>query len=262
MASISQAAATALEAVIEPMLSPTPTSLTLSESTYYVGETKINFDEITAIARVMELNGLEPENTRVQKTTDGNITTYQVLQASAQSNTELRNHLKGSAVPIIVLQQSSTDSQLDGAVQLIRGDHAAEMSKICEHLLQAVRFAANETQARFVMDYLESYTTGSLEAYRRSMKNWVQDLYPRVESILGFIEPYRDPYGVRCEWRGVVSVADPQETAKLTTLVEDSTKFIRTLPWAVPGNNDGKGPFEKNEFRAPDFSVVHGGLYS
>jgi dipeptidyl-peptidase III len=72
------------------------------------------------------------------------------------------------------------------------------------------------------------------------------------------IEPYRDPYGVRCEWRGVISVADPEETAKLTTLVKDSTKFIRTLPWAVPGINDGKGPFEKNEFRAPDFSVVYG----
>jgi dipeptidyl-peptidase III len=259
MASISQAATDALEAVIQPMLSSTPVALTLSNSAYYLGNAKITFDELAAVARVMERNGLEPENTRIHKSTDGTETSYQVLQASAKRNSELQNHLKGSAVPIDVLQQSVSESRLNGIVQVVRGDHSAEMTKICEHLLQAVRFAANDLQARFILDYLESYTTGSLEAYRRSMKNWVQDLYPRVESILGFIEPYRDPYGVRCEWRGIISIADPQETAKLTTLVENSTKFIRTLPWAVPGNNDGKGPFEKDKFIPPNFSIVHGG---
>ncbi|KAJ2971703.1 hypothetical protein NUW58_g9342 [Xylaria curta] len=254
MAGISQAATTALEAVVEPMLSLTPSALTLSESTYYLGNAGVTFDEIAGIARAMQLNDLEPENTRVHKSIEKDKTVYQVLQASAQSNDELQDYIKGSAIPIDVLQQ---DSELNGTVRLVRGDHSTEMTKICGHLLQAVRFAANDTQARFILDYLESFTSGSLEAYRRSMKNWVQDLYPRVESILGFIEPYRDPYGVRCEWRGVISIADPQETAKLTTLVKDSTKFIRTLPWAVPGDNDGKGPFEKDEFRAPGFSVVH-----
>lgn len=261
MASISQAATTALGAVIRPMMSPTPTALTLSESTYYLGDAEIAFNEIAAIAHVMQLNSLEPENTRVHKSTDSIKTTYQVLQASAQSNAELWNHLKGSAVPIGVLRQGSAETPLDGVVELVRCDHSAEMTKICEHLLQAVRYAANDTQDRFISDYLESFTTGSLEAYRRPMKNWVQDSYPRVESILGFVAPYRDPYGVRCEWRGVFSVVDPEETAKLATLVQYSTKFIRTLPWAVPGINDGKGPFEKNEFRAPDFSVVRGEWY-
>ncbi|KAF2964127.1 hypothetical protein GQX73_g9456 [Xylaria multiplex] len=257
MASISPAATAALQDVIQPMLSPTPTALTLSESAYYLGDAKITLGEIAAVARVMQLNGLEPENTRIEKSVENSRTVYKVLQASVQSNADLQNHMRGSAIPIDILQQGGEDSQLDGEVRLVRGDHSAEMSKIREHLLQAVRYTANEKQALFILDYLESFTTGGLEAYRRSMKNWVQDMYPRVESILGFVEPYRDPYGVRCEWRGVISIADPQETAKLTTLVKDSTKFIQTLPWAVPGNNDGKGPFEKTEFRAPDFSVVH-----
>ncbi|KAI0533760.1 dipeptidyl peptidase III [Xylaria digitata] len=240
MASISPAATAALQDVIQPMLSPTPTALTLSESAYYLGDVKITLDEIAAVARVMQLNGLEPENTRIEKSVENSRTIYKVLQASIQSNADLQNHMKGSAVPIDILRQGSEDSQLDGDVRLVRGDHSAEMSKIREHLLQAVRYSANDKQALFILDYLESFTFGSLEAYRRSMKNWVQDVYPRVESILGFVEPYRDPYG---------------ETAKLTTLVKDSTKFIQTLPWAVPGDNDGKGPFEKTEFRAPDFSV-------
>lgn len=58
---------------------------------------------------------------------------------------------------------------------------------------------------------------------------------------------------------GVISIADLEETAKLTTLVKDSTKFIRTLPWAVPRENNGKGPFDNNELRSPDFSIAHGG---
>ncbi|KAJ5728132.1 dipeptidyl peptidase III [Penicillium malachiteum] len=29
------------------------------------------------------------------------------------------------------------------------------------------------------------------------------------------------------------------------------------LPWAIPGENDGKGPFQANLFQAPDFTIVH-----
>ncbi|GAW10675.1 hypothetical protein ANO14919_000090 [Xylariales sp. No.14919] len=181
MAGISQAATAALEAVVEPMLSLTPSALTLSESTYYLGNDKVTFDEIAAIARAMQLNDLEPENTRVRKSIENDKTVYQVLQASAQSNDELQDHIKGSAIPIDVLQP---DSKLNGTVRLVRGDHSMEMTKICGHLLQAVRFAANDTQARFILDYLESFTSGSLEAYRRSMKNWVSIL--RLIYTLGY----------------------------------------------------------------------------
>lgn len=95
-------------------------------------------------------------------------------------------------------------------------------------------------------------------AYRMSQKTWVTDISPRVENILGFVEPYRDPYGVRAEWEGVICISDPDETSRLKELVDNSTRFIRMLPWAVPGENDGKGPFEANCFQAPNFTIVHG----
>ncbi|ATY65681.1 dipeptidyl peptidase III [Cordyceps militaris] len=261
MASISSAATTALESIIDQMLSPVPNTLSLADSTYYPGSSKITKDEIAAVARVMERNAIEPENTRISKRVEDGHAFYDILQASAHTNTELESHLKGSAIPIQDLQLGSEGPQWNNAtVRLQRGDHSDEISKICEHISKAIRFSANDTQAHMLMDYLESFTTGSLEAYRRSMKRWVGDYNPRVEIILGFVEPYRDPYGVRCEWRGVISVADLQETAKLSTLVENSTEFIRKLPWAVSDVNDGKGPFEKSEFQAPHFSIVHGQL--
>ena len=80
----------------------------------------------------------------------------------------------------------------------------------------------------------------------------------RVENILGFIEPYRDPAGIRSEWEAMIGIADADEIKKLKNFVDSSTTFIRQLPWAVKGVNDGKGPFEKSLFEAPDFTSVHG----
>ena len=131
------------------------------------------------------------------------------------------------------------------------------MGEICSALTEASKYTANEKQTALLQKYNESFQTGSMKAYREAQKIWVSDVSPRVENILGFVEPYRDPYGVRAEWEGAVCISDPDETSKLKALVDNSTKFIRMLPWAVPGVNDGKGPFEANLFQAPDFTIVH-----
>lgn len=89
---------------------------------------------------------------------------------------------------------------------------------------------------------------------------WVKDIKPAVEMVMGFVEPYRDPFGVRAEFEGLVGIVNREETKALTTLVENSTKFIRRLPWAEGSTeNEGKGPFEKSLFEAPDFTSVQGG---
>ncbi|KAM5379360.1 hypothetical protein ACJZ2D_004058 [Fusarium nematophilum] len=128
--------------------------------------------------------------------------------------------------------------QASSVVRVMGGDHADEMVKICESLLAAREYAENETQARVIDHYVESFKTGSLEAFRESQKAWVSDKSPIVENILGFVEHTETPMGSE-------------------KFVESSTSFIRLLPWAVPGVNDGKGPFEKDLFEAPDFTSLH-----
>jgi len=59
----------------------------------------------------------------------------------------------------------------------------------------------------------------------------------------------------------MIGIADADEIKKLKNFVDSSTTFIRQLPWAVQGVNDGKGPFEKSLFEAPDFTSVHGKLF-
>ncbi|KAH6621473.1 dipeptidyl peptidase III [Chaetomium sp. MPI-SDFR-AT-0129] len=234
MASISPAETALLDKIIGPHLDVTPQSLGFpgpdTQSTYYPGPETITKDEIAEIAEIMEQNSIEPENTRLSKTFEDGAAVFRILRASATT--------------------SPCDPEFLGRnhrskVQIVPGDHTAELSKICAALQQAAKYTSNDTQVKILKEYVESFTTGSTEAYRRSQK-----------TIFGFVEPYRDPYGVRAEWEGIVSISDPEETRKLASLVNDSAKVITLLPWAS-NESDGKGPFEASLFQAPDFTIVH-----
>jgi dipeptidyl-peptidase-3 len=148
--------------------------------------------------------------------------------------------------------------QIDDDLFLVEGDHHEELSKVCSALTGAKEFAGNSKQTQFLTHYIESFRTGSLDAFQESQKAWVTDVSATVEHLIGFIEPYRDPAGIRSEWEAMIGIADRDEASRLKRLVENSTAIIRQLPWAVEGVNDGKGPFEKNLFEAPDFISVHG----
>lgn len=240
------------------LLAPLPSGLGfpsgVAQSSYYPGDLQISREEIAAVSSVLEAECIHPENTRIRKCMSGNnnAVTYDVLQASVAVDTQPPRKLR-----------TTTLASGGGAVtiRVIRGDHSDELTSICSYLQEARKFAANPTQEKFLSEYVESFTTGEIEVYKNSQKTWVKDAKPSVETVIGFVEPYRDPYGVRAEFEGLVGIVHRGETEVLTTLVENSTKFIRLLPWAVDTiENDGKGPFEKELFGNPDFTSLHSGL--
>lgn len=210
---------------------------------YYPGSCKITPQEIKAISHAMEQRSIFPENTRIEKIkTEGQLL-YHVLQASSQITPPREFELP----------------EYQARVLIKTGDHATELSKISAELNEAAKNAANPTQKQVISQYIRSFVTGDLEVYRESQRTWVTDLNPRVENIFGFVEPYRDPFGIRCEFEGLIAISDPEETKTLAKLVEHSDKFIRRLPWAVgTTENNGKGPFEKSLFEPPDFTSIHG----
>lgn len=73
--------------------------------------------------------------------------------------------------------------------------------------------------------------------------------------MLRFVEPYRDPLGVRAEFEGIVGIADTAETSGLHKLASTANSLAYRLPW-VEGHGELKGPFEKEMFEPPDFSSV------
>ncbi|KAK8085115.1 dipeptidyl-peptidase 3 [Apiospora hydei] len=213
-----------------------------AQSSYYPGPVAVTKNDAECISRYMDAQHIYPENTRLRKAEDGAL---EILQAS------------------VLLGESELqlgDSLSSPVVKLLKGDHAADLEKVCENLQKANEYAANDTQRRFLAEYIESFRTGNLESYRDSQRTWISDQGPKVENIFGFVEPYRDPYGVRAEFEALVALADPFETKLLTRLVEHSDKFICRLPWAI-AENSGKGVFEKTLFEPPDFSSIHSLAY-
>lgn len=192
----------------------------------------------------MNKTSIGPENTRVRKVVKDGKPILQLLQASAETGPLKAGH----------------DELADG-IFLVRGDHSDGLARVCSALEKARDYAGNDKQTQFLTHYIEFFRTGSLKAFQESQKAWVTDVSARVENILGFIEPYRDPAGIRSEWEAMIGIADADEIKKLKSFVDSSTTFIRQLPWAVKGVNDGKGPFEKSLFEAPDFTSVHGKLF-
>lgn len=208
---------------------------------------QISRKEIAAVSRTLEQNGVLPENTRLRKKEADGRTYYELLQASTFRPWN---------------QTSFHVEELDCEVFLVLRDHLLPLIKVIPELRDAIAFARNDIQRDMLKQYMHSFNHGSLEVYRDSLRTWVRDISPRVENIFGFVEPYRDPFGIRAEWEGLVAISDPEETKRLQLLVEHSAQFIRRLPWAHGmSENDGKGPFEKALFEPPDFTSIHALAY-
>ena len=133
------------------------------QSAYYPGPSRLSKDEIVHVSHCLERNHIYPENTRIQKNVRDGQTNYSVLQASIEKGT--------------VVEQLPTGSP-DLVVCLARGDHSAELHRICEELSKALDYTANAHQTAFISQYIQSFQTGNLELYRDSQRSWVKDKGP------------------------------------------------------------------------------------
>ena len=220
----------------------------IAQSSYYPGLLPFSRQEIAAVSRVMETNSIYHENTRILKAKEGGLIVYHVLQASI--NLDNKDGI-----------DEWEDSELDGKIRLMRGDHSQELKKIYDALAMAQLYAGNDQQKDIIQHYLLSFKTGNMEDFRESQRLWVKDIKPVVETQFGFVEPYRDPYGVRAEFEGLVACVDAKETEVLTKLVAASEQYIKQLPWCQgTSENGGKGPFEKELFEPPDFTSLRGAI--
>ena len=238
-----------LVAAVKPaILSAQPASLGFpgdtTQSAYYPGPEWLSRAEIAAITKAMDSWSIEPENTRICKETINGQLSFHVRVASVGEQTE------------------KFDYEIEGrsaAVYIERGEYSTNLDHVCRDLEKALVYAETESQRSIIKDYLTSFKTGNLNAYRESQKKWVSDRDATIENVFGFVETYRDPQGVRAEWEGLVAISDAEETAVFKRFVAQSATFLRYLPWvANAGDTDGQGPFEKQVFQPPDFTSLHG----
>lgn len=197
---------------------------------YYSADVKS--EDVADIQATLDEKKFSPVNTRLFKKTDG---TFDLRIASVN-----RNPPHGV--------ETSFKTKGGRTVTASYGDFWEALEQVNENLKKAKEYAANDTQRKMLEKYIESFETGSIEAHIESQRHWVKDLGPVVESNIGFIEHYRDPYGMRSEWETFVAIVNKPMTEKFAKLVEGSPKSIAELPW-------GKD-FEKDKFLAPDFTSL------
>ncbi|KAI6039215.1 peptidase family M49-domain-containing protein [Pisolithus marmoratus] len=199
-------------------------------SNYYLGEV-ITDEEVSAVQTAAEKIGVDILNTRVRKNGPGDFT---LLVASASKQPPM-------------LHDISIASET-AKLTVEYGDFSEPLSKVITALQEAKKYTANETQTQMLECYIKSFETGSIEEHKKGSTYWVKDIGPVVESYIGFIETYVDPYGGRAEWEGFTAIVNKELSSKYDVLVNDAPELIKVLPW-------GKD-FEVDVFRKPDFTAL------
>lgn len=202
-------------------------------SNYYLGEA-ITDDEVAAVQEAAEKLGIDILNTRVRKNGPGDFT---LLVASAQKQPSTSHDLN-----------KLTTQSVNAKLAVEYGDFSESLTKVVAALQEAKKYTANDNQTAMMDGYIKSFESGSIKEHQKGSIAWVKDIGPVVESYIGFIETYVDPYGGRAEWEGFTAIVDKALSAKYDTLVNNAPELIKALPW---------GPvFEVDHFKKPDFTAL------
>lgn len=116
-------------------------------------------------------------------------------------------------------------------ILITSGDYSPILKVVVEYLRKAKEYASNDTQKAYLDYYIKSFEYGDLNDHIEGSGLWTKDKKPIVENYIGFIENYRDPYGVRGEWEGFVAIMNKKYTQILSNLVDQAPTLLQLLPW-------------------------------
>jgi dipeptidyl-peptidase-3 len=148
-----------------------------STSYYSANASKADAERAQAYLDAKQISGY---NTRVFKQEEDGETTYVVRLSAAEAKSE-------EEVPA---------EEYEGVdIKVVPGDFAPFMARVVSELEKAQAHVANVDQEKMLKEYVRSFSTGSVDAHVEASKHWVKDKGPSVESYIGHIESYRDPFG-------------------------------------------------------------------
>ena len=194
----------------------------------------ITEDEAKLVDKFVISRGIEGWNTRTSKIFDSTLNkTIFMIHIASHNNPE----------------KQFPEVFEENVFLLCYNDYNVQCEKIIKHLHKASKICCTKEQKQMLDHYITHFTTGCIDAHKKSQKSWVDDKMPAVETNIGFIESYRDPSGIRSEFESFVAVTNKEESLKLKKLVDNAESFLKLLPWPKE--------FEKDEFKPPDFTSLN-----
>ncbi|KAK2192933.1 hypothetical protein NP493_20g08016 [Ridgeia piscesae] len=233
--------------VADPMYSLEPREKQLGlgkEGTTTYFSSNCNLADAKAAQEFMTAKNLSAYNTRLFKSEENGNVTYEICLAAVKNSDSGSGDLPDLGVHQFTLKGSSQPVTF----KVTRGDYSPLMQHLAENLAKAKEYKANENEGQMLDEYVKCFTEGSITAHKEGSRYWIKNKSPIIETYIGFIESYRDPFGVRGEFEGFVAMVNKEMSARFEQLVNQAEHFLPLLPWPAA--------YEKDEFLRPDFTSL------
>lgn len=145
--------------------------------------------QVKAVQALCDATGVVTTNTKLHKASEQDF----VVQIASVNK----------AGPFSEATYNSDDGRL--RLSFAYGLYSEELSRVNEALEQAQLHCGSDRRRAMLHHYIQSFASGSIDEHKKGSQIWVQDAGPTVESYIGFIEAYVDPWCYRAEWEGFVS---------------------------------------------------------
>lgn len=199
------------------------------------------FTAAKAVKEILFSNDLMPHYRTVQK--DGvdvvkesgvnfyvDLTTEEVKQFREN----VYPQVKGDEVPPYGFNErlvKSSDGSIERQLISSTGLYSNYINKIIEELEKALPYSENEQQKESIETLIQFYKSGDAADFDKHCVAWTKDKDSSIYFVNGFIESYKDPLGVACNFESIVAFKDPSQTAKVEKIIENIQWFENNLPF-------------------------------
>ncbi|CZT10491.1 uncharacterized protein RAG0_14944 [Rhynchosporium agropyri] len=174
-------------------------------------------EDIGNVSKFPSGQGLELQNTRLRKN-KSSPDSFDFLAASI-------DNLSAVNETVYHIPESGTK------VRLMYGDHAETLSKVCTSISSALEYVRNDQETQYLQMLSENFRIGSVQSQKEGSIAWLNGASTPVETVMGFMEPYRDPSSIRREWMDLVAIKIREQSQVFNVLASEVEKFIRELLW-------------------------------
>jgi dipeptidyl-peptidase-3 len=112
------------------------------------------------------------------------------------------------------------------------GLYADKLARVVAALDQALPYATSASQRQSLEQLIAYLRSGDPDRFRDSQREWLKEAAP-VDYVIGFIETYADPRGLKAMFEGFVGIEDKPRSEVLQRLAQSAQYFEERMPWAA-----------------------------